>query len=99
MPPPRNRPAISFRSLSLFSKTSHLLSSPKVPPAAVLLKKAANIAAGSKEPNKIKVGKVTRKQVMDIVKTKAKDLNARNDEAAFRIIAGTARQMGLEIVD
>ena len=65
----------------------------KSPPAAVLLKKAANIAAGSKEPNKTKVGKVTRKQVMDIVKTKAKDLNARNDEAAFRIIAGTARQM------
>src|SRR5258705_11758810 len=71
----------------------------KSPPAAVLLKKAANIAAGSKEPNKEKVGKVTRKQVMDIVKTKAKGLNARSDEAAFRIIAGTARQMGLEIVD
>jgi len=71
----------------------------KSPPAAVLLKKAANIAAGSKEPNKEKVGKVTRKQVMDIVKTKAKDLNARSDEAAFRIIEGTARQMGLEIVD
>jgi len=71
----------------------------KSPPAAVLLKKAANIAAGSKEPNKTKVGKVTRKQVMDIVNTKRKDLNARNDEAAFRIIAGTARQMGLEIVD
>ncbi|PYI87190.1 MAG: 50S ribosomal protein L11 [Verrucomicrobia bacterium] len=71
----------------------------KSPPAAVLLKKAANIAAGSKEPNKTKVGKVTRKQVMDIVKTKQKDLNARSDEAAFRIIAGTARQMGLEIVD
>jgi large subunit ribosomal protein L11 len=63
------------------------------------LKKAANIAAGSKEPNKIKVGKISRKQVMDIVKTKAKDLNTRNNEAAFRIIAGTARQMGLEIVD
>jgi large subunit ribosomal protein L11 len=71
----------------------------KSPPAAILLKKAANIAAGSKEPNKTKVGKVTRKQVMDIVNTKRKDLNARNDEAAFRIIAGTARQMGLEIVD
>ena len=71
----------------------------KSPPAAVLLKKAANIAAGSKEPNKTKVGKVTRKQVMDIVKTKSKDLNARSDEAAFRIIAGTARQMGLEVVD
>src|SRR3989441_659366 len=71
----------------------------KSPPASVLLKKAANIASGSKEPNKTKVGKVTRKQVMDIVKTKSKDLNARSDEAAFRIIAGTARQMGLEIVD
>src|SRR5207244_680716 len=71
----------------------------KSPPAAILLKKAANIAAGSKEPNKEKVGKVTRKQVMDIVKTKAKDLNARSDEAAFRIIEGTARQMGLEVVD
>jgi len=71
----------------------------KSPPAAVLLKKAANIAAGSKEPNKTKVGKVTRKQVMDIVNTKRTDLNARDDEAAFRIIAGTARQMGLEIVD
>src|ERR687891_962501 len=71
----------------------------KSPPAAVLLKKAANIAAGSKEPNKTKVGKVTRKQVMDIVNIKRKDLNARNDEAAFRIIAGTARQMGLEIAD
>ena len=71
----------------------------KSPPAAVLLKKAANIAAGSKEPNKTKVGKVTRKQVMEIVKTKAKDLNSRNDEAAFRIIAGTARQMGLEVTE
>ena len=71
----------------------------KSPPAAVLLKKAANIAAGSKEPNKTKVGKVTRKQVMDIVNTKRKDLNARDDEAGFRIIAGTARQMGLEVVD
>ena len=71
----------------------------KSPPAAVLLKKAANIAACSKEPNKTKVGKVTRKQIMEIVKTKGKDLNSRNDEAGFRIIAGTARQMGLEIVD
>src|SRR5918911_4813790 len=71
----------------------------KSPPASVLLKKAANITSGSKEPNKQKVGKISRKQVMDIVKTKAKDLNARDDEAAFRIIEGTARQMGLEVVD
>ena len=69
----------------------------KSPPSSVLLKKAANIAAGSKEPNKIKVGKLTKKQVMDIVKIKAKDLNSRSDEAGFRIIAGTARQMGIEI--
>ena len=71
----------------------------KSPPASVLLKKAANIASGSKEPNRTKVGKVTRKQVMDIVKIKRKDLNAKSDEAAFRVIAGTARQAGIEIID
>lgn len=69
----------------------------KSPPSSVLLKKAANIATGSKEPNKQKVAKLTRKQIMDIVKIKAKDLNSRTDEAGFRIIAGTARQMGIEI--
>ncbi len=71
----------------------------KSPPAAVLLKKAANIASGSKEPNKTKVAKLKKAQVMEVVKTKRKDLNARSDEAAFRIIAGTARQMGIEIED
>jgi large subunit ribosomal protein L11 len=71
----------------------------KSPPAAILLKKAAGIAAGSKEPNKTKVGKLTRKQVMDIVKIKMKDMNARSEEAAFRTISGTARQAGIEIVD
>src|SRR5205807_6305090 len=70
----------------------------KSPPASVLLKKAAGIATGAKEPNKEKVGKVTKKQVMDIVKLKLKDLNATNDEAAFRVVAGTARSMGIEIV-
>jgi large subunit ribosomal protein L11 len=69
----------------------------KSPPASILLKKAAGIASGSKAPNKDKVGKVNRKQVMDIVKMKAKDLNAVNEEAAFRVIAGTARSMGIEI--
>src|SRR4026209_1312627 len=67
----------------------------KSPPASVLLKKAAGIASGSKTPNKEKVGKVTRKQVMEIVKLKLKDLNATNDEAADRIVAGTARSMGI----
>ena len=71
----------------------------KSPPAAVLLKKAAGIASGSKMPNKEKVGKVSSDQVKDIVKTKFQDLNARNEEAAFNIIAGTARSMGIEIKD
>src|SRR5437667_10869539 len=70
----------------------------KSPPASVLLKKAAGIATGAKEPNKEKVGKVTKQQVMDIVKLKSKDLNAANEEAGFRIVAGTARSMGIEIV-
>jgi large subunit ribosomal protein L11 len=70
----------------------------KSPPAAVLLKKAAGIATGSKMPNKEKVGKVTRQQVLDIVKLKLKDLNAANEEAAFHIIAGTARSMGIDVV-
>jgi large subunit ribosomal protein L11 len=69
----------------------------KSPPAAILLKKAAGIASGSKTPNKEKVGKVTRKQVLDIVKLKMKDLNATNEEAAFRLISGTARSMGIEV--
>ncbi len=69
----------------------------KSPPASVLLKKAAGIAAGSKEPNKSKVAKVSKDKVMEIVKTKMDDLNARDEEAGFRIIAGTARQMGIEI--
>src|SRR2546425_7903083 len=70
----------------------------KSPPASALLKKAAGIASGAKEPNKEKVGKVTKKQVLEIVKLKFKDLNATNEEAGFRIVAGTARSMGIEIV-
>ena len=70
----------------------------KSPPAAVLLKKAAGITVGSKEPNKEKVGKVTRKQVLDIVKMKLKDMNATDEEAALRVISGTARSMGIEVV-
>jgi large subunit ribosomal protein L11 len=70
----------------------------KSPPAAVLLKKAAGIASGSKTPNKEKVGKVTQKQVMEIVKIKMKDLNATSEQAAFNVVAGTARSMGIEIV-
>ena len=70
----------------------------KSPPASILLKKAAGIASGSKVPNKEKVGKVTRKQILDIVKMKSKDINATSEEAAVRIISGTARSMGIEVV-
>ncbi len=69
----------------------------KTPPAAVLLKRAANIAKGSGEPNKNKVGKVTRKQVEEIAKTKMPDLNANSMDMAVNIISGTARSMGLEV--
>lgn len=69
----------------------------KSPPASVLLKKAAGVEKGSKTANKEKVGKVTKKQIMDIVKIKRADLNAKDDEAAFRIIAGTAKNMGIEV--
>ena len=70
----------------------------KSPPAAVLLKKAAGIARGSKMPHKEKVGKVTRKQVLEIVKMKMADLNTTSEEAACRSIEGTARNMGIEVV-
>jgi large subunit ribosomal protein L11 len=71
----------------------------KSPPASVLLKKAANIASGSGRPNQDKVGKVSRKQLLEIYRIKHKDLNAKSDEAGIRIIAGTARNMGIEVVD
>jgi large subunit ribosomal protein L11 len=71
----------------------------KSPPASVLLKKAAGVATGSAKPNQDKVGKVTRKQILEIIKIKKPDLNANSDEAAIRMIAGTARNMGIEVVD
>jgi len=71
----------------------------KSPPASVLLKKAAGVASGSKTPNKDKVGKVTRKQILEIVKLKGSDLNANSEAAAVSMIAGTARNMGIEVVD
>lgn len=71
----------------------------KSPPAAVLLKDAAKVAKGSGMPNKEKVGRVTKAQVAQIAKTKAKDLNCFTQDAAERIIAGTARNMGIEVVE
>jgi large subunit ribosomal protein L11 len=70
----------------------------KTPPASYLLKKAAGIAKGSGAPNKDKVGKVTRRQIEEIARIKLPDLNAYDIEAARKIIEGTARNMGLEIV-
>ena len=69
----------------------------KQPPASALIKKALNIASGSKEPNKVKVGKLTKKQLQEITARKMKDLNARSEEAAMKVIMGTARQMGVEV--
>jgi large subunit ribosomal protein L11 len=71
----------------------------KTPPASVLLKKAAKLEKGSGEPNKVKVGKVTMAQVEEIAQTKMEDLNANSIDAAARIIAGTARSMGIEVIN
>jgi large subunit ribosomal protein L11 len=70
----------------------------KTPPAAVLLKRSANIAKGSAEPNKNKVGTVTAKQVEEIAKIKMPDLNCDSIESAVRTVAGTARSMGLDVI-
>ena len=69
------------------------------PPAAVLLKKAAGIESGSGVPNKTKVGKVSRAKVKEIAEMKRRDLNANDVEAAMKMIEGTARSMGLDVVD
>jgi large subunit ribosomal protein L11 len=71
----------------------------KTPPAAVLLKKAAGLEKGSAEPNRTKVGRVTREQCREIARTKLPDLNATDLESAANMIAGTARSMGLEVVE
>ncbi len=71
----------------------------KTPPAAELLRKAAGIEKGARDPKKEKVGKVTRGQLRQIAQTKMPDLNAADIEAAMRVVAGTARSMGIEIVD
>jgi large subunit ribosomal protein L11 len=71
----------------------------KTPPASELLKRAANIVKGSAEPNRNKVGKVTKKQVVDIARIKLPDLNTTNLESAVRTVTGTARNMGIEVVE
>jgi large subunit ribosomal protein L11 len=71
----------------------------KSPPASALIKKYANVAKGAGKSNSEKVGKITRAQIAEIVKIKAADLNATDPEAAARMIEGTARQMGVEVID
>ncbi|HDM10388.1 MAG: 50S ribosomal protein L11 [Deltaproteobacteria bacterium] len=71
----------------------------KTPPASVLLKQAAKIAKGSSEPNRQKVGEVTKKQIEEIAKLKFEDLNANDMESAMKIIEGTARSMGITVVE
>ena len=71
----------------------------KTPPAAYLIKKAANLKAGSKEPGKVIVAKIKRSQIAEIAQVKMKDLNANDIDAATRIIEGSARAMGLEVVE
>jgi large subunit ribosomal protein L11 len=79
----------SDRSYSFITKT---------PPAPVLIKKAANVAKGSAEPNKAKVGTITRKQVEDIAKQKLQDLNTESLASAVKTVAGTARSMGIDVI-
>ena len=71
----------------------------KSPPAPVLIKKLANLASGSKTPGRESAGKITRSQIKQIVEMKKKDINARTEAAAMKIIEGTARSMGIEVVD
>ena len=71
----------------------------KTPPAAVLIKKAAGVERGSSEPHKTKVGSITQAQLQEIAQTKMPDLNANDIEAAMKIVAGTARNMGITIAD
>ena len=71
----------------------------KSPPASVLLKKAAGVEKGSGEPNRMKVGQVTRAQVEEIAQAKMKDLNSSSLESATRLVEGTARSMGIQVVD
>ncbi len=71
----------------------------KTPPAAVLLRQAAKVEKGSPEPHKVKVGTVTKDQVREIAETKMPDLNANDIDAAMKIVAGTARSMGIDVVE
>jgi len=82
-------------SSSKCTQTAHSALSPKAPPAAVLIKRAAKLAKASGEPNKEKVGSVTRADLIEIIEIKKEDLNAASEEAAISMLSGTARSMGI----
>lgn len=90
MPIPTIITVYADRSFSFITKT---------PPATYLIKKAANLKSGSKEPGKVSAGKIARSKLTEIAETKMKDLNANDLEAATKIIEGSARAMGLEVVE
>ena len=90
MPIPTIITVYADRSFSFVTKT---------PPASFLIKKAAKLKSGSKEPGKVVAGKISRKQLAEIAETKMKDLNANDIDAATRIIEGSARAMGLEVTE
>ena len=90
MPIPTKITVYADRSFTFITKT---------PPASFLLKKAANLKSGSKEPSKIVAGKVTKTQIKEIAETKFKDLNANDIDQAMKIIEGSARSMGLDVVE
>ncbi len=87
----------NFNAVTVYVDRSYTFIT-KTPPASILLKRAANLAKGSNEPNKTKVGTVTKKQVEDIAKLKMPDLNCESLDAAFRTVAGTARSMGIDVI-
>jgi len=96
-PSPPIGPALGQHGVNIYQDRSFTFIT-KTPPASVLLKKAAKIAKGAGDPKRDKVGEVTREQLEDIAKQKMVDLNANDLDAACKIIAGTARSMGIEVV-
>jgi len=93
----KDSPGMIFPVVIYVKKNKSYTFEIKTPPAAVLIKKEAGLAKGSGEPNREKVGKITRKQVKKIAEIKMQDLNAYNLEGAMRMIEGTARNMGVEV--
>ena len=95
----KDSPGMIFPVVIYVDKKKNFTFDIKTPPAAVLIKKEAGLAKGSSVPNRDKVGTITREQVKKIAEIKMQDLNAYNIEGAMRMIEGTARNMGVEVVD